>query len=166
MPKCVVFTARFGNKLFMAALLNNSSLVKNQNPAAEAAGGKAMADINCGFILDDLIEFSVHFKFGHRVERGGRFIQHDVGRLLIECACQRLSLIHILIGNTVAEGGGQLAGLGLVAVPPAVAAAVIERGAVAFIKKAKGIASLPVEKFLCIALGANEDKGNGFVRCV
>lgn len=92
MPKCVVFTARFGNKLFMAALLNNSSLVKNQNPAAEAAGGKAMADINCGFILDDLIEFSVHFKFGHRVERGGRFIQHDVGRLLIECACQRYFL--------------------------------------------------------------------------
>ena len=95
-------------------------------------------------------------------QRGGReaFGGHV---LMVQLFAEEDELCLLVIGNTVAEGGGQLAGLGLVAVPPAVAAAVIERGAVAFIKKAKGIASLPVEKFLCIALGANEDKGNGFV---
>ena len=57
--------------------------------------------------------------------------------LMVQLFAEEDELCLLVIGNTVAEGGGQLAGLGLVAVPPAVAAAVIERGAVAFIKKAK-----------------------------
>ena len=51
-----------------------------------------MADVDGRFVADDLVEFLVDLHLGDRVERGGRLVEHDDRRVLVERAGQHQAL--------------------------------------------------------------------------
>lgn len=73
MPQLVVFSAFIGNERGVGALLDDSAFVEYGYLIAEFAGAQAVADVYCGFIACNLIEFAVNLRFGNGVERGGGF---------------------------------------------------------------------------------------------
>lgn len=73
MPQLVVFSAFIGNERGVGALLDDSAFVEYGYLIAEFAGAQAVADVYCGFIACNLIEFAVYLRFGNGVKRGGGF---------------------------------------------------------------------------------------------
>lgn len=71
----MVFAGFVCHQLIMAALLHNLTAVKHGDLIAEPAGGKPVADINGGFVPDDLIKVGVNLRFRHRVKGGGGFVK-------------------------------------------------------------------------------------------
>ena len=74
---------------FMRAALDDTAVVEHGDAVAEAAGGKAVADVDRGPVADDLVELLVDLHLGDRVERGGRLVEHDERRVLVERAGER-----------------------------------------------------------------------------
>ena len=70
----------------MAARLDQPAMVEYRDLIAEAAGGEAVGDINCRLCSDELIKPLIDFMLRHRVERGGRLVEDDKGRILVERA--------------------------------------------------------------------------------
>lgn len=68
----------------MGALLNNGTLMEHGNFIAELTGGQPVRDIDCGLISCNLIELTVYFRLRNRIERGGRLVQNDERRILVE----------------------------------------------------------------------------------
>ena len=87
----------------MRALLHHPALVKHGDFIAEPAGGQAVRNEYGRFIAHNFVEIRVHFGFGHGIERGGRLIEHDEGRVLIERAGQR-DFLRLAAGNLHAFG--------------------------------------------------------------
>jgi len=79
----MVFAGFVCHKLVMTALLHDSTVIKNCDFVAEPAGGKSVADVNCGLVSDNLIEIRVNFSFRNRVKSGGRLIQYDKRCILV-----------------------------------------------------------------------------------
>ena len=64
--------------------LGDLALVEHQNFVAEAAGGQPVADIDGSPSAGDLVELPIDLVFRHRVERGGRLVEHDERRVFIK----------------------------------------------------------------------------------
>lgn len=60
-PEFVIFSVFYSEKPFMAALLNHRSLVKYADFVAEAAGRQTVADVNCRFVFNNFVEFTINF---------------------------------------------------------------------------------------------------------
>ena len=73
----------------MRAALDDAAVVEHGDAVAEAAGGKAVADVDRGPVADDLVELLVDLHLGDRVERGGRLVEHDERRVHVERAGER-----------------------------------------------------------------------------
>ena len=69
----------------MAAPLDNQTVIKNDDFIAEPAGGKAVADVNSGFLPYNLIEFAVNLCLGNRVESRGWLVENDKRSIFIKC---------------------------------------------------------------------------------
>ena len=85
-PELVVFAVLLCHQLAVAAELRDPSAVEHRDAIAEAAGGKPVRDKHAGLLADELVEFGVDFKLGDGIERGGRLVQHDDGRVFIQRA--------------------------------------------------------------------------------
>ena len=68
----------------MGALLDDLAVVEHGDLITELAGGQPVADINCSLIARDLVELCVDLRFSHRVQGGGRLIQHDERCILVQ----------------------------------------------------------------------------------
>lgn len=84
MPEFIVFSGDISHQLRVGALLNNGALMEHGNFIAELTGGQPVGDIDCGLISGNLIELTVNFRLRNRIKRGGRLIQNDERRILVE----------------------------------------------------------------------------------
>jgi len=97
-PELVVFTVRICQQFLMRANLNDFALVEHGDLIAEAAGGQAVADIDCSLIAYDLVKLRIDFCFGNGVKRGSGLIQDDEGRILVERSGKR-DFLRFTTGN-------------------------------------------------------------------
>ena len=82
-PKLVIFSAFIGQKIFVATVLNNATVMENYDIITEAAGGKTVADIDSGLISGYCVKATVNLVFGHRVKSRRWLIKDYKGRILI-----------------------------------------------------------------------------------
>ncbi len=83
-PEFGVFARSVGEEVRMVSDLYHLPAVENGDLVAELAGGEPVADIDGRPVTGDVVEPAVDFRFGDRVEGGGRFIQDDERGVLIE----------------------------------------------------------------------------------
>ena len=84
----MIFPAGVGDEAVVGAFLDNLPVVKDHDLVAEPAGGQAVADVDGGFVPGNGVEAAVDLVFGHRVQGGGRLIQDQEGRILVQCSGQ------------------------------------------------------------------------------
>ena len=88
-PELKVLAALIFEQLFVAAKLDEPAAVEYRDLVAEAAGGQAVGDEYGCLVTDELVEFGVDLKLRDGIERRGRLVEHDDGRVLIQRAGNR-----------------------------------------------------------------------------
>ena len=68
----------------MGSLLDDASRMEHRNPVAEFAGGQAVADVDGGFVLYNLVKLFVNLRLCDGVQSGGGLIQNDEGGILVK----------------------------------------------------------------------------------
>ena len=92
MPELVILALFVREQFVMAARLDQPAMVEYRDLIAEAAGGEAVGDINCRLCSDELIKPLIDFMLRHRVERGGRLVEDDDRRILLQRTGQQQPL--------------------------------------------------------------------------
>src|SRR3569623_15989 len=88
-------TCQFGkvaparHQLIEGSALGDAPLVKYKDARRIADGGEAVRDHECGAALHHGVEGGVDLGFGHGVERGGRLVQNEDRRVLLQRARNR-----------------------------------------------------------------------------
>ena len=85
-PQFVILALRVRQQRLVRARLHNLTLIKHRDLIAELAGGEAVADVYRRLIACDFIELFLNLGLGDGIERSGRLIQADKGRVLIQRA--------------------------------------------------------------------------------
>lgn len=71
-------------KLLMASLLRNFSLLKYQNAMAEMAAGKTVGNINRPLVLRKPVHPLINIRLRHRIQSCRRLVQYHIGRVLVQ----------------------------------------------------------------------------------
>lgn len=71
----------------MGALLDHAAFVEYGDLVAEFAGGESVADVDCGLVACDVVEFAVDFCLGNWVESSCGFIKNDEWCVFVESPC-------------------------------------------------------------------------------
>ncbi len=73
----------------MRSVFHQLPLVEYGNFVAETAGSQAVRDKNRDMLAGNIFRTGIDFVLPNGIQRGGRFIQHEKRRILIQCAGQR-----------------------------------------------------------------------------
>ena len=82
----------------MVSGLDDPAAVEYGDLVAEAAGGQAVGDVDCGFVPGDGVEIGVDLVFLDRVQCRRGFIQNDKGGILVKSPGQG-DLLGLAAGN-------------------------------------------------------------------
>ena len=88
-PELKVLAALFFEQLLVAAELDEPAAVEHRDLVAKPAGGQAVGDEDGSLVTDELVELGIDLKLRDGIERRGRLVEHDDGRVLIQRAGYR-----------------------------------------------------------------------------
>ena len=85
-PELRIFAALVREQRLVRALLDDLPGVEHDDLVAELARGETVRNVNGGLVADHVVELFIDLRLGDRVERGGRLVENEEGRVLIERA--------------------------------------------------------------------------------
>ena len=85
-PELRIFAALVREQRLVRALLDDLSGVEHNDLVAELAGGEPVRNVDRRLVAHHVVELFVDLRLGDRVERGGRLVENEEGRVFIERA--------------------------------------------------------------------------------